>query len=421
MKRIILIILSIHCTLFVISQELKVKEFRVDETDISAVKFQIKDFGGEACALVKVGLAIPDASFEGDIVKTEYKDGEYWVYLTNGATWLNIKSNKYLPLRYEFEGIKSKLTYIMQIEKPVMALEGPIGIIHITSNVKNADVYVDGEKLSSVTPFQYKGSEGEHIIELKASGYNDEKSVVNVKLNQKLNHNIIMRYEGSFAINGISYEMIHVPAGTFFMGSMMKNDKKNTFNYEQPIHQVSLKSYSIGKTEVTQALWEEIMGSNPSINQGPNLPVENVTWHDCKEFISKLNARCSTNFRLPTEAEWEFAARGAGREEADSYSGDTQIDKVSNIGTSTIEVGSKKANTLNIQDMSGNVAEWCEDWLGKYTSAKQVNPVGPLNGVRKIIRGGSCKDEQWYHRNSCRSHEKPRESNPYTGLRLAND
>ena len=285
------------------AQELTVKEFRLDDTDISAVKFQVKDLGGDPCALIKVGLAIADATFEGDIVKSEFKDGEYWVYLVGGANWLNIKTKKYLPLRYEFDGVAGNSTYIMQIERPQIAYDGPTGLVTITSNVPNADVYIDGEKMSSVTPYTYKGPEGKHLVELKAAGYNDERSTVDVELNKKLKHHINMRAAGSFAVNGISYEMVRVPAGSFFMGSTAKNDKRTTFNYEQPVHEVTLRSYSIGKNEVTQALWEEIMGSNPSVHQGPNLPVENVTCNDCQEFQQKLNERCGTNFRLPTETE----------------------------------------------------------------------------------------------------------------------
>ena len=271
----------------------------------------------------------------------------------------------------------------------------------------NADVYIDGEKMSSVTPYTYKGPEGKHAVELKAPGYNDERSTIEVELNKKLKQHINMRAAGSFAVNGISYEMVRVPAGSFFMGSNAKNDKKTTFNYDQPMHEVTLRGFSIGKTEVTQALWEEIMGSNPSVHQGPNLPVENVTWKDCQEFIQKLNERCGTNFRLPTEAEWEFAARGGGRSGCDDYSGATQSSKVAHTGPTTNYPATKQPNELGIYDMSGNVAEWCSDWLSKYTPVKVTAPQGPKMGVRKIVRGGSYMDEEYALRNSARGHEKP--------------
>ena len=403
------------------AQELKVKEFHADESDICAVKFQEKDHGGDPCALVKIGLAMPGVVFEGDVIKTEYKEGEYWVYLMGGANWLTIKTKKYLPLRYEFEGVNGNVTYIMQIEKPQVAYEGPTGIVTITSNVPDADVYIDGEKLSSLTPFEYKGPEGEHVAELKAAGYNVERSLIRVELNRKLKQHINLRAEGSFAVNGISYEMVRIAGGSFYMGSMAKNDKRTTFNYEQPVHEVTLRDYSIGRTEVTQALWEEIMGSNPSMNKGANLPVENVTWNDCQEFISKLNKRCGTHFRLPTEAEWEFAARSRGENGADEFSGGTQLSKVAQLGASTAETGTKQANQPGLHDMTGNVAEWCADWLGKYSATKSVNPSGPTMGIRRIVRGGSFKDEEWFLRNACRNHQKPGEASPTIGFRLAQD
>lgn len=404
------------------AQELRVKEFKADPSDNAAIKFQKKDNNGDPCALVMVGLTLTNVEFEGSIIEVEQKDnGEYWVYLAQGANWLEIKSKQYLPLRYEFEDVAGNMTYIMLIEKPQIAYDGPTGIVNITSNVRDADVYVDGEKLSSITPFAYKGSEGEHKVELKASGYNDERSTIHVELNKKLKHHITMRAEGSFSVNNISYEMIQVTGGTFFMGSTAKNSKQTTFNYEQPVHEVTLRSYSIGKTEVTQALWEEIMGSNPSIHKGSNFPVENMTWDDCQEFISKLNERCGTHFRLPTEAEWEYAARGCGQRNSDEFSGGSQLGKVAHCGVCTIEVGMKQANELGIQDMSGNVAEWCSDWLGKYTAVKATNPSGPKMGVRRIVRGGSFKDDEWFIRNAARGHQKPGEPSPTIGLRLAQD
>lgn len=414
---IILLLLSLSLS----AQELKMTDFHADEADICAVKFSIKDSAGDPCAIVKVGIALPDVIFEGYVLKTEDKNGEYWVYLMQGAEFLTIKTKSFPPLRCEFEGVKGKVTYIMQIEVPRVMNEGPTGIVNITSNVLNADVYVDGEKLSSVTPFAYKGPEGAHTVELKAEGYNDERSTIHVELNQKLKHHITMRAAGSFSVNGISYEMVQVQGGTFFMGSMAKNDKHTTFNYEQPVHEVTLRSFCIGKTEVTQALWEEIMGSNPSLNKGLNLPVENVTWNDCQEFIAKLNERCNTHFRLPTEAEWEFAARSRGQEGADAYSGGSQLGKVAHLGISTIGVGMKQANRLGLHDMSGNVAEWCADWLGKYSPGKTINPTGPKMGIRRIVRGGSFADDEWYQRNACRGHQKPGEASSSIGFRLAQD
>lgn len=421
MNRVILSAFLSLVSLSLFSQELKVKEFYKDESAIDAIKFQVKDANGEPTALIKIGLTIADVIFEGDILKNEYKDGEYWVYMENGARWLNIKTKRYLPLRYDFEPVAANCTYIMQIEKPAVAYDGPTGTVVISGNVRDADLYVDGEKLSSVLPYEYKGSEGEHIVELKANGYNTERSKINVELNKKLNHYVTMYNEGTFTLNGISYEMVRVDGGTFFMGSGSDGNKKNTFSYEKPVHEVTLRSFSIGKTEVTQALWIEVMGSNPSVHVGGNLPVENVTWKDCNEFIKKLNEKTGMHFRLPTEAEWEYAARSRGMSDADGYSGEGSLNRVANVGSATIGVGLKQANQLGLHDMSGNVAEWCSDWLGKYTAVKVLNPTGATMGVRKVVRGGSCKDDEWFLRTACRSSEKPGESSPFIGLRLAQD
>lgn len=411
------------------AQELKVKQFSANPTDNAAVKYLVNDANGQPCALILVGLAVSGATFEGDIVKVEQKDGgEYWVYMIEGANWIEVKTKDYLPLRYDFTDengstvdVVAKTTYVMQIEKPLIADNGPKGTVTITSNVRNADVYVDGVKLSSVTPFDYVGGEGTHIVELKAQGYNDEKTTIDVKLNRKQSRNVTMKAAGSFSLNGISYEMVKVPGGKFWMGSKKEDNKYSTFNYEKPAHQVTLRDYSIGKTEVTQALWQEVMGSNPSMNQGPELPVENVSWDDCQEFISKLNERCGTHFRLPTEAEWEYAAVARASDNAFDYSGSDKLSDVAHTGSSTTAPCSKRPNALGIYDMSGNVAEWCSDWLGKYTSAAAVNPSGPAKGVQKIVRGGSFKDDEWNQRNTYRGHFRPGEASKFVGLRLAQD
>ena len=398
------------------AQELKVLSFKADESDISAVKFKVEDANGDACALVKVGLALPDATFEGDIVKQEYRDGEYWVYLIDGANWLNIKTKKYLPLRYEFAGVKKLTTYIMQIEKPQTAYEGPTGTVVITSNVRQADVYVDGEKLSSVTPFDYRGPEGQHTVELRAPGYNDERATINVKLNQRLRQQVTMKAAGSFQMDGISYEMINVSGtGSFLMGSPESIDKTYTVT--------GLRSFRIGKTEVTQALWQAVMGSNPSMNQGPELPVENVSWDDCQEFIGKLNEQQGTHFRLPTEAEWEYAARAAGATRAEDFAGSRSADDVANASGRTLPVGSRKPNALGICDMSGNVAEWCDDWWQSYASKQ--NTTARKTSFFRVVRGGSYADGDKQSRDHLRCYfrgkQKPADAKPTTGLRLAQD
>ncbi|MDD6744895.1 MAG: formylglycine-generating enzyme family protein [Bacteroidales bacterium] len=185
-------------------------------------------------------------------------------------------------------------------------------------------------------------------------------------------------------------DMVLVEGGTFIMGATA--EQKKPYKYEKPKHQVTLSSFYISKYEVTQSLWKAVMGSNPSEWQGDNLPVENVSWNDCQEFIKKLNAMTGKDFRLPTEAEWEFAARGGNRSQGYQYSGSKNLDDVAwfydNSYKQTHPVGTKAPNELGIYDMSGNVREWCQDWYGSYSSNVQTNPTGPSSGSYRVIRGG---------------------------------
>ena len=202
-----------------------------------------------------------------------------------------------------------------------------------------------------------------------------------------------------FTVGGVTFNMIYVEGGTFQMGS------DESYN-QQPIHAVTVSTFSIGETEVTQALWKAVMGSNPSyyswdgINSNQR-PVENISWNDCQDFISKLNQKTGKNFRLPTEAEWEFAARGGVLSKGYIYAGSNNIGEVawymenstiiSQWDYNTEVVATKKANELGIYDMSGNVKEWCSDWFdyNYYSSSPSTNPQGPDSGDRRVLRGGA--------------------------------
>ena len=165
----------------------------------------------------------------------------------------------------------------------------------------------------------------------------------------------------SIVFGGNQYKMVYVSGGTFMMGAI---SEKQIGYYEKP-HTVTVNDYYIGQTEVTQALWTAVMGDNPSNWKGDNLPVETVSWYDCQEFIDKLNAKTGRTFRMPTEAEWEFAARGGNDSRHDEYSGSNCADDVAwykdNSDSKTHTVATKQANELGIYDMSGNVSEWCQD------------------------------------------------------------
>lgn len=193
---------------------------------------------------------------------------------------------------------------------------------------------------------------------------------------------------GILKVKGIEYPMVYVSGGSFMMGS---DDSDAAFD-EKPVHRVTLSSYRIGKYEVTQELWEAVMGNNPSVFKGARRPVESVSWDDCQEFIRKLNGLTGQNFRLPTEAQWEFAARGGNSSNGYKYSGSNYINnvawKANNSGGKTHDVGTKSPNELGIHDMSGNICEWCSDWYGSYGSYSEYDPVGPSTGSVRVQRGG---------------------------------
>ncbi len=225
----------------------------------------------------------------------------------------------------------------------------------------------------------------------------------------------------TFTVNGVSFSMVPVEGGTFMMGSNNGDDD------EKPVHSVTLSDYMIGETEVTQALWEAVMGSNPSYRKGDNLPVEQVSWNDCQEFIRKLNSITGQRFRLPTEAEWEYAARGGSMSQGYEYSGSDNLGDVAwyyeNSGDKTHSVKTKDSNELGLYDMSGNVWEWCEDWydINAYSSHSSSNPKGPSSGSRCVYRGGSYYYGATYCRAPFRRDNYPSFRNGTVGFRLALD
>ena len=221
-----------------------------------------------------------------------------------------------------------------------------------------------------------------------------------------------------FTINKVKFKMIYVNGGVFTMGSIV-----NTPNYaEIPIHQVTLSDYYIGETEVTQSLWEAVMGYNPSKYIGENLPVNFVSWNDCQIFISKLNQLTGRTFRLPTEAEWEYAAKGGNKSKGYIYSGSNIALEVAWYNSGNEKkihpVGGKKPNELGLYDMSGNVYEICQDWYGEYTNEAQVDPQGPISGERRVVRSCCWFDTKDYCENTMRWCVCEKYGSEYRGLRL---
>ncbi len=212
--------------------------------------------------------------------------------------------------------------------------------------------------------------------------------------------------------------MQRIKGGTFKMGDIHGEWDEITE------HTVTLKTFSLGISEVTQAQWKAIMGKNPSYDQSDeNQPVTDVNWNDCMEFIKKLNDVTGRKFRLPTEAEWEFAARGGNFSKSFIYSGSDNPDSVAWQSEFDSEkphlIMQKKPNELGLYDMSGNVWEWCSDWWAVYPKNDQINPKGPATGDSKILRGGSWGSSAEYCRTTLRFRRAPSNRTYYYGLRLA--
>ena len=226
----------------------------------------------------------------------------------------------------------------------------------------------------------------------------------------------------TISVKGVTFTMVAVQGGTFTMGGTYEQTG-DTYEDEEPTHKVTVDDFYIGKMEVTQALWIAVMGDNPSFFRKDNCPVECVSWNDCQQFIKKLNQLSGKKFRLPTEAEWEFAARGGVRSREYKYSGSFDVDKVGWCGrdwdNGTCPVGTKAPNELGLYDMSGNIYEWCSDWFGRYRAEDQVNPKGAPSGTSRVLRGGSWFVEPRYARVSNRSGSEPDARFIHIGLRLA--
>ena len=286
------------------------------------------------------------------------------------------------------------------------------GSLIVDGSPADVAVYVDGKKVGTSPLFVSELLIGTHKIRLEKDGYDQQEKTVQIAENQESMLDFTLAKETpkalpqpvpdasstgnqTFTVNGVSFTMIAVKGGTFTMGATSEQGS-DAYSDERPTHQVTLSDYYIGETEVMQELWKAVMGSNPSYFSGTNLPVECVSWNDCQTFITKLNQLTGKNFRLPTEAEWEYAARGGQKSKGYKYAGSNALSDVAwywdNSSSKTHPVKQKQANELGLYDMSGNVWEWCQDWYGNYGSAAQTNPTGPSSGSYRVCRGGG-----WYY------------------------
>lgn len=462
----------------VCSQELHVKSFDIAESDLSAQTQPRKDLNDKNCALVKVGIGLQGVRFEGNIVgKVESKTGEYWVYMPRGSRMLKVKHPNYSPImvafsNYGIEKLEDNRTYQLTMNTSNTRQNTQLQALTIRYTPASAMVLIDS-KLVKGSKGMVKATlpVGQHSYMVICDGYESEEGMVKLKSSSPSNLQIALFKETQFsdvaestvvsefqqaslpitklsesissisnvakpktnvevASNTISIqvksnvfiEMVKVEKGAFLMGA--KDGDEMAFDSERPVHQVTLTDdYYIGKYEVTQSLWEIVMGKNPSRLKRANFPVNNVSWDDCQKFIKKLNKMTGKEFRLPTEAEWEFAARGGIKSKGYQYSGGNDISDVGwnshNSGLYAHGVGTRRPNELGIYDMSGNVFEYCQDWKRNYSASPEINPVGLEKGKLKVVRGGSWGVDGFSCRPSCRYFYYPFVHSIDLGLRLA--
>ena len=324
-------------------------------------------------------------------------------------------------LRLEKSGCAAVTKTITIDETNLLAVNEKLQIgreISISTDRQGDEIYCDGNYLGA-SPLTATLSFGTHTIKAVRDSKAVEKTIIISQAGGDSSVRLAFFENKIFTVNGVTFEMVAVKGGTFTMGAQ----RSDAFSGEKPAHSVTLGDYYIGKFEVTQELWKAVMGSNPSYFKGSKNPVEKVSWKHCQKFIKKLNRLTGVNFRLPTEAEWEYAARGGSESEGYKYSGSNSIGDVAwydgNSGSKTHPVGTKTPNELGIYDMSGNVWEWCQDWYGSYGSGSQTNPQGPSSGSDRVLRGGS-----WYYYAggwmvSDRYYFNPDYRNDSIGLRLA--
>ena len=390
-------------------------------------------------ALATVSVTCPTPAVSLYVDKKSVGNVPWSGSLKEGMHLIEVKKNGYRS--------QQKTILLSQQQKLDVGFGELVAILgNLSVNYKpfGADVYVDGKKLGQ-SPRVFNGLlVGNHQVEVRKDGYTTDKKSVTISEGQTMSISGTLTsntasssngYASSSSVssvgneisipvkNGISIEMVKVEAGTFMMGATSEMEEGIATDNEKPVHQVTLtKDYYMGKYEVTQALWKAVMGRKPSFFEGDNLPVEWVSWNDCQKFISKLNKMTGRRFRLPTEAEWEYAARGGKKSRGYQYSGSSNISDVAwydgNSGSKTHPVGTKQANELGIYDMSGNVYEWCQDSYVSYVSASQTNPTGAVSGAFRVGRGGGWNCIARGCRSAFRYGYAPDDRDSYLGLRL---
>ena len=369
--------------------------------------------------------------------RSEMADAEIWVdneYKGVGSWTGKVSSRTPHVLEAQKAGHKSQsVSFTLQDgETRTVDVGAPValyGTLVLESSPTLSEIWMDGTKIGT-TPRADQVLVGTHTVVLKKEGYEDLSFEVTVAHNQRLDvkrtlakRQLASKQAGPGASLAADFgiEMVFVEGGTFQMGATSEQGSDAGAD-EKPVHSVTLSDFYIGKYEVTQAQWKAVMGNNPSSLKGEDRPVENVSWNDIQEFIKKLNQLTGKRYRLPTEAEWEYAARGGKKSKGYKYSGRNTLAKVAwydgNSGSKTHPVGQKRPNELRLYDMSGNVWEWCQDWYGAYGSSAQTDPMGPASGSNRVLRGGSWRSSARSCRVADRDYFNPSYGSSNYGFRL---
>jgi len=361
--RLLSLFIVVFTGLSAFCQELRMTDFQ-ETMEPDAVRNRVDDANGVACALVKIGLVAKDPVFSG-ATKSEYKDGEYWVYMPSGSENVLIKTSNFVPFTCNFgQPLQSLFTY----RATVQPAQGQVGGGKTKTDVPSGD-----------------------MITIDVPGTNQ------------------------------SFNMVIVKPGMFEMGATEEQQSKE--KDEKPVHWVKItKPYYIGETEVTQALWEAVMGSNPSTFIDPEKPVEGISWSDAQRFITRLNSMTELNFAMPTEAQWEYAARGGHKAMLKRYSGSDDPDQVgwhkANSGNRLHPVKELAPNELGAYDMSGNVWEFCMDYKQEYPKETVSDPLEGKMSENRVRRGGCWNSGTEELRNAYRRRTLENAPMPDTGLRL---